>query len=46
MGLMMDIRQFKAAWDAAGGDAAAGTRAMGGLREFTLEDAKVVYEVY
>lgn len=46
MGLMMDIRQFKAAWNAAGGDAAAGTRAVSGPREFTIEGAKVVCEAY
>lgn len=48
LGLLMDIRQFKAAWDQAGGDEAAGamTRSSNGIREFTLKDAKVVYEVY
>ena len=45
IGLLMPIRLFKEAWDAAGGDAAA-TRAAGGPREFTIEGAKVVYDVY
>lgn len=46
IGLLMEIRKFKEAWDAAGGDAAAATRSAGGPREFTIEGAKVVYDVY
>ncbi len=47
LGLLMDIRQFKEAWDTAGEDeVAATTRSSNGIREFTLKDAKVIYEVY
>lgn len=57
IGLLMDIRQFKAAWDAAGGDEAseeaAGAASIAskglstaGVRDFTLPDARVVFEAY
>ena len=57
LGLLMEINQFKNAWDAAGGDAAseeaAGTASIAskglstaGVRDFTLPDAKVVFEAY
>lgn len=46
-GLLMDIRQFQSAWESAGGDAAANaTRSAGGVRTFTLKDAKVVCETF
>lgn len=46
-GLLMDIRQFQSAWESAGGDAAANaTRSTGGVRTFTLKDAKVVCETF
>lgn len=46
-GLLMDIRQFQSAWENAGGDAAANaTRSAGGVRTFTLKDAKVVCETF
>ena len=46
-GLLMDIRQFQSAWESAGGDAAANaTRSAGGMRTFTLKDAKVVCETF
>lgn len=46
-GLLMDIRQFQSAWESAGGDAAANaTRSTGGMRTFTLKDAKVVCETF
>ena len=46
-GLLMDIRQFQSAWEKAGGDAAANaTRSAGGVRTFTLKDAKVVCETF
>jgi hypothetical protein len=43
LGLLMDIRQFKKAWDNASTSAI--TKAIGGMRYFDLENAKVVYEV-
>lgn len=57
IGLLIDVHQFKAAWDAAGGDAAseeaAGAASIAskglstaGVRDFTLPDAKVVFEAY
>ena len=46
-GLLMDIRQFQSAWESAGGDAAANaTRSTGGVRTFTLKDAKVVCDTF
>ena len=46
-GLLMDIWQFQSAWESAGGDAAANaTRSTGGMRTFTLKDAKVVCETF
>ena len=46
-GLLMDIRQFPSPWETAGGDAAANaTRSTGGVRTFTLKDAKVVCETF
>lgn len=46
-GLLMDIRQFQSAWESTGGDAAANaTRSTGGVRTFTLKDAKVVCETF
>ena len=46
-GLLMDIRQFQSAWESAGGDTAANaTRSTGGMRTFTLKDAKVVCETF
>lgn len=53
----MDIRQFKAAWNDAGGDKAseeaAGAASIAskglstaGVRDFTLPDAKVVFKAY
>lgn len=46
-GLLMDIRQFQSAWESAGRDAAANaTRSTGGVRTFTLKDAKVVCETF
>lgn len=46
-GLLMDIRQFQSAWESAGGDAATNaTRSTGGVRTFTLKDAKVVCETF
>ena len=46
-GLLMDIRQFQSAWESADGDAAANaTRSTGGVRTFTLKDAKVVCETF
>ena len=55
LGLIMDLTQFKVAWDAAGGDGGATplsevaiTRSPSGtlVREFTLENAKVICDVY
>lgn len=54
MGLLMDLNQFKAAWDASGGDnwqqgtSAVSTKSPSGatVREFTLKDAKVICDVY
>ena len=55
MGLLMDIQQFKAAWDASGGDnwtpesaSAISTKSPSGatVREFTLKDAIVICDVY
>lgn len=55
LGLTIDINDFKAAWDAAGGDGDATppsevaiTRSPSGtlVREFTLENAKVICDVY
>ena len=43
LGVIMDINQFKNAWEAAGGDAAAATKS-GGVREFTLDDAITIFE--
>ena len=43
VGLLIDINDFKNAWEAAGGDAAAATKS-GGVREFTLEDAITIFE--
>ena len=53
-GLLMDIHQFKAAWDASGGDnwqegtSTVSTKSPSGatVREFTLKDAKVICDVY
>ena len=42
LGLLMDIRQFKKAWDNASQTA---TKAIGAMRYFDLENAKVIYEV-
>ena len=50
VGLMMDIRLFKQAWENAGGDAtmaaAKATRSTMGIREFTVKDAIVICEAY
>lgn len=57
MGLLMDIEQFKTAWEEAGGDAgAAGAYTNGasmlsknvknGVRDVTLKGSKVVFEAY
>lgn len=54
-GLLMDLTQFKAAWDDSGGDnwtpesaSAVSTKSPSGatVREFTLKDAKVICDVY
>lgn len=42
LGLLMDIRQFKKAWDNASQTT---TKAIGAMRYFDLEDAKEIYEV-
>lgn len=50
MGLLMDIRQFKIAWDDAGGDnyteSNVSTRGLNPPREFVLKNAKVICESY
>lgn len=51
LGLLMDIKEFKAAWDANGGDnysSSSTTRSLSGapVREFKLENAKVICDVY
>lgn len=51
LGLIMDLTQFKAAWDANGGDnysSSSTTRSLSGapVREFKLENAKVICDVY
>lgn len=54
LGLLMDIQQFKTAWDASRGDnwqqgtSAVSTKSPSGatVREFTLKDAKVICDVY
>ena len=55
--MLIDVQQFKAAWNDAGGDKAseeaAGAASIAskglstaGVRDFTLPDAKVVFEAY
>lgn len=51
LGLIMDLTQFKAAWDANGRDnysSSSTTRSLSGapVREFKLENAKVICDVY
>ena len=44
LGLLMDIRQFKIAWDAAQSSRA--SRTANGMHYFELKDAKVIVEKY
>ena len=44
MGLLMDIRQFKIAWDKA--QASRASRSANGMHYFELKDAKVIVEKY
>ena len=44
LGLLMDIRQFKKAWDAAQSSRA--SRTANGMHYFELENAKVIFEKY
>lgn len=51
LGLLMDIKEFKAVWEANGGDnysPSSTTRSLSGtpVREFKLENAKVICDVY
>ena len=48
VGLIMDIEEFKAAWDAPENASTVSTKSPSGatVREFTLKDAKVICDVY
>ena len=46
LGLLMDIRQFKQAWDEAQSSRASQSRSANGPYYFELKDAKVICETY